>query len=740
MASTRPFAAVSTRDAWLRAAHVDTFIDPEHGAVGLDWEPEAPPSPEVEVPPPPHGAGLAFDAECRLYHSLPDAGRVEVLLWAAPDGASRAPSPFLGGPPAPPAPRPAGGTFSPAPTSPLSISRPLGLAVDVDDRLFVAEAGRRRVLVVDLWGRRLLRSSPLAPAAGAPRPLDVAACGSMVHAVAEDPAGYFTLDARRGPHRQPLDPRIAAPSRVACSPGGEVVILDSAGTAAARVWPLTHLEDAFDAPWATDVEFEREGVLVVAGRPEAPFRRVLLELGRVSDLSPLAARGYDGLGITRTPEAKPRIAYWTAGGVRHAAPARLRYRPRGRVTTFRLDSGALQTRWGRLFLDACIPEGTQVRASCIALDELPEDEPPLPRTPPSQLIREVVPRPDLSPPMPPQSLWPAGPLPQHLHRRESGRELPWAPLPATDPFETYEAPVDAPPGRYLWVVLELEGTRHRTPRVRAIRAEHPGHDLLRRLPRAFSRDEAVADFLRRFLSMFDGFLGDLDARAADREAMVMPRAAPAELLPWLASFLGLVFDRRWPERARRAILDEASLLFRRRGTPWALERMISLALGVRPILLEHYRLRGIGAGVLGTGGGSELSSSVLGAGFRVGGQVGTETATPLEGSLEDAFQARAHRFSVIVPAALTQDEREMIDFILEAHRPAHTAYDVCTVDAGMRVGLGLHLELSSIVGRTGGFIPLQLGGVALGRGTTIGRPDPGAVLGQSRVGRDSRVG
>lgn len=739
MASTRPFEAVSTRDAWLRAAHVDTFIDPEHDAVGLDWEPETLPAPDVA--PPAYGAGLAFDAECRLYHSLPDAGRVEVLLWAAPDGASRAPSPFLGGPAAPPAPAPAGAAFSPAPPAPPSLLEPRGLAVDVDDRLFVAEAGRRRVLVVDLWSRRLLRAVPLAPpAAGAPRPLDVAACGSTVHAVAQDPAGYFTLDARRGPRRQPLDPRVIAPARVACSPGGEVVILDSAGTAAARVWPLSHLDDGFWAPWATDVEFQREGVLVVAGRPGAPFRRVALAPGRVNELSPLSARGYDGLGICRTPEPEPRIAYWTSSGVRHAVPARLRYRPHGRVTTFQLDSGEHQTRWGRLFLDACIPEGTQVRASCIVLDELPEDEPLLSRTPPAQLIREVVSRPDLSPPMPPQSLSPGGPLPQHLHRRESGRELPWAAIPPGEPFETYEAPVDAPPGRYLWVVLELQGTRNRTPRIRSLRAEHPGHDSLRRLPKAFTRDEVVADFLYRFLAMFDGFFGDLDSRAADREAMVMPRAAPAELLPWLATFVGLVFDRRWPERARRAILDEAILLFRRRGTRWSLERMISLALGVRPVLLEHYRLRGIGAGVLGSGGGAALSSSVLGAGFRVGGQVGETTATPLEGNLEDAFQARAHRFSVIVPAALTTDEREMIDFILEAHRPAHTVYDVCTVDAGMRVGLGLHLELSSVVGRTGGFTPLQLGGVALGRGTIVGRPDPGSVLGQSRLGRDSRVG
>ena len=36
----------------------------------------------------------------------------------------------------------------------------------------------------------------------------------------------------------------------------------------------------------------------------------------------------------------------------------------------------------------------------------------------------------------------------------------WTPPEAGDPFVTYEAPVMAGPGRFLWVSLELRGTRH----------------------------------------------------------------------------------------------------------------------------------------------------------------------------------------------------------------------------------------------------------------------------------------
>ena len=48
--------------------------------------------------------------------------------------------------------------------------------------------------------------------------------------------------------------------------------------------------------------------------------------------------------------------------------------------------------------------------------------------------------------------------------------------------------------------------------------------------------------------MFDSLLHDLDQRAARRDVLVDPAATPAEALPWLASFVGLVLDDRWPRR------------------------------------------------------------------------------------------------------------------------------------------------------------------------------------------------
>jgi hypothetical protein len=58
----------------------------------------------------------------------------------------------------------------------------------------------------------------------------------------------------------------------------------------------------------------------------------------------------------------------------------------------------------------------------------------------------------------------------------------------------------------------------------------------------------------------------------------------------------------------------------------------------------------------------------------------------------------------------------------------------------MRVARGLHIGLSSVVGRSSGWWPLQVGGTALGRDAIVGRPEIGVRPSASVLGRDARVG
>lgn len=750
MPAPRPFALIRTQDQWLRASHENTALQGE--VVQLFWHEEAAHHNDKPDPFAIPGAGLAFDSFCRLYHSVTDEGRIERLLWAAhdplqPGNAQAEPVDLIA-----PEHREKFGDFKSVDEEHGGLQKPLGLAVDRDDRLFVAEAGTRTVLIYDLWSRRLLSRLQFNS-----EPVDLVAQGRSILVLLKAPK-LIRIDARGNVQTLTWPNTILNPSRIAVVPNsGDLFILEDAGEATARIINHNHPEEIIPVKFATDIEFQtgdpllaescsgENHVLVVARRPGEDFLRFCVGKNEPAELTPLKARAYDGLGIVRTPDG--RIGFWTARGFRHAVAASLRYRPAGRVITFRLDSNDFYTTWGRLFIDACIPRGTRIEVRCITADEPPEGQ-DLARHSPENTTANP-PHPELSPSMPPKSLFdramerPA----RMLHRRETGRELPWVRPHSADSFETYEAPVIATPGRYLWVVLELTGTTRTTPRIRALRAEYPTHDYLKRIPKTFSRDERVANFLQRYLAMFEGVLGELEGEADARAALLDPRSAPAEILPWLASFLGLVFDERMAyaprpggrtEDVRRQLIAEATWLFRFRGTIAGLRRFIEIYLGFETIILEKYRFRGMGGALLGDE--TLISNSVLGAGFRIGGAIGLDETQSLTEPIEDAFATHAHRFSLVIPAVLTAEQRAVVQGILDVHRPSHTLVEICTVDAGMRVGRGLHVALTSIIGRSGGFDQIQLGNSSLGRGAILGKPLAGTIIGGSKLGEDSRPG
>ncbi len=745
----RDFALVRTRDQWRRCSHNGTQVV-AGSVVELASRDDAGKEPAQGEPGP--GGGLCFDAHCRLYHSKPSEGRVERLLWAARKGFEAAPDAEPVDVLASPA-DPLVGDFGAVAPRSGPLAEPRGLAVDVLERLFVAESSANRVLVYELADRHLLRAIPLArPADPGLRPIDLAAAGEVVYCVTD--ANTLLALTANGPPQPVTLPPGWKPVRVATRSDGAVALLDRA---AGKVRFLAGAADEIALPAlsatqpgpasATDLEFLDDHTVVVAYLPgDDLFRFPAVTAAEAEELDvavgPLKARGYDGLGIARTPDG--RIGFFSERGLREAAPVRKRFDLEGELFTFRLDAADFQTQWGRVFLDACVPDGTSVEVFTATLDEQDADEKTLDRkAPANDDAAHPPPHPELSPPMPPERLQPDG-VPGgaawlRLHRRESGRELPWAQPLADDPFVTYECPVLAGPGRYLWVWIRLCGDGKRSPRIRCLRAEHPGHDLLRKLPKAFSRDPTVGDFLRRYLAMMDGFLGEADARGAERATLLLPFATPDELLPWLASFMGLLLDERWSNEKKRLLVSEIANLWRAKGTVCGLTRFLEIYLGVRPVIVEAFRLRGLGGTVLGSDCAPN-TTSVLGAGFQVGGDVRAASQGPLAPEVvRDAFATHAHRFTAIVPGLLSDEQDQAVRFILDTQRPAHTTYELCTISNGIRVGKALHVGVSSLVGRTGGFDELELGATALGRHAVLGFAAPGQRLGIDRLGVKDRL-
>jgi len=737
-------------DQWVRGSHTRTTVDGASGLVGLHWEVDDVVAPVSSPPDAVATRGLAFDRFCRGYRGR-DGNVERTLLGTTRRGVdyARVAEPVVLF--ADTEPVVVGGGFGPAdPPSRDPLRDPAGLAVDADDRLVVSQRGRRRLVVVDLWSRRVVHTVDVTTPEDPERePWGIAARGTELYVVTRGPAGLLRLTARGEPRAEllpvPLAPDAAPdgapwpvpapwePARVTVPADGEPVVLFTdpggegllvmAGRPAVRVGP------------ATDLATDGTGAVVVAPAAGGPaMQRFVPRPGLLLPAAPLDAAGYDGGGIAATTDG--RIAFTTAAGLRLAVGGRMTYAAEGRVVSYRLDSGRYGNRWGRLFLAANVPTGTDLRCSVRTSDD--EDETAIAAQPADPAGCTPY-RPEVTPPLPPPRLDVDVPLVVGAVGPRALGPVAWWRPDADDCLTTFEGYPTSAPGRYAWVSIRLTGNTRATPLVGSVRMEAEAHTLMRRLPRLYSADATQESFLHRYLALFDGQLFDVDQRSLLRDLLVDPASTPEEALDWLASFLGLVLDDRWPEGARRQLISEAATLFRRRGTVGALSRYLELYLGVVPVIVEHYRLRGMAAVTdPDTAASAPWFRSALGYGFRVGWPLGQPdpAAAPTTVTTRDALSERyAHRFSVIVPRLLDAEQEAVVRLVLARERPAHTTYELCTLDSGMRAGSSMHLGLTSVVGASGGFTPAVLGEAALDHGRVLGTAQRGGVVEAARAGR-----
>lgn len=94
------------------------------------------------------------------------------------------------------------------------------------------------------------------------------------------------------------------------------------------------------------------------------------------------------------------------------------------------------------------------------------------------------------------------------------------------------------------------------------------------------------DFLGRFLLIFESILSPMDRMVGGIHHYLDPDLAPPETLRWLASWLGIVLDERWPEDRQRDLVRGATDLYRWRGTRRGLSTVLRLATGITPEVTE----------------------------------------------------------------------------------------------------------------------------------------------------------
>ena len=167
-------------------------------------------------------------------------------------------------------------------------------------------------------------------------------------------------------------------------------------------------------------------------------------------------------------------------------------------------------------------------------------------------------------------------------------------------------------------------------------------NYLQYLP-AFYRED---DLTGRFLHIFEDIVKPIEGIVDNLAFYFDPGTAPQSFLPWLAFWVGLVLDERWPEARRRQLIKSVVELYRWRGTKRGLSEYLRIYTGVVPQITEPV-----------TGPKAKLDPGTrLGvSAYLGGGELFTFTVT-------------------IAPQDLAEVDIDIVRAIIESQKPAHTTY------------------------------------------------------------------
>jgi phage tail-like protein len=94
------------------------------------------------------------------------------------------------------------------------------------------------------------------------------------------------------------------------------------------------------------------------------------------------------------------------------------------------------------------------------------------------------------------------------------------------------------------------------------------------------------DFVSRFLGIFESVITPIEWNIDNFDLFLDPDTAPDAFLPWLANWFDNDFDDTWSPERQRLLLREAGEIYARRGTRWALSRVLEIYTGCTPVILD----------------------------------------------------------------------------------------------------------------------------------------------------------
>lgn len=243
------------------------------------------------------------------------------------------------------------------------------------------------------------------------------------------------------------------------------------------------------------------------------------------------------------------IALRNAKGVAH-----------GRAYLASMDGGQRDFDWGRLVIEANIPEHSVLLISCYASNskELNDEEPDI-----DAYLRDK----EVAPARKAATL---------------DRVYGSAVQGFTDVLLNAR-------GRYLWIKLELMATGGNLPGVSSLQTEISGDHMFDYLPAIYRRPDADS-FLRGFLSIFNTMTGDLEEAIYHVAELFDFERCDDTMLRFLADWLSLEHADMETEALREEVATAAQK-YKMLYTPKAICDQVFSWTGSHPVIIEYFQLR-----------------------------------------------------------------------------------------------------------------------------------------------------
>ena len=574
--------------------------------------------------------------------------------------------------------------------------------------------------------------------------------------------------------------------------GAQTLVVMDRETGAWSLFPINAVDGATLPPYITDVGLLGNGLVallapIVPGSSPSDGAAArdcaVVSLVPASDAAPagvaLAGSRYPMLSQSAPRFARipgPDVRYLSSSGPRPLLPLpHPGFVTRGALACFSLVGKDPDLVWHRLYLEAHLPPGTSLSVWARAAD-----------TPIAGGDREAAVRlvlavgPEAVRVAPGDDGVPAaGTLTDALAEAPFHRQPPLAraALASELPFHPGLAALDGQPGELFELLLQRSGGANRrltgalldlvvvasgdgrlSPCLRAVRVYTPRFCYQDQyLPTLFHQtavsdetdqgaDVSGPDFRERLLAAFEGTLTPIEGRAAAAEYLLDPYAAPANALPWLASYLGRPIDPAWPQARQRRALAEAGRLLRMRGT----YRGVCLALDIATdgavgrgevVLVETHRLRRTAATVLGvpmsgrnvlTEDGIASGNSIVGDTLVLSSQRAIDVLALLAPSAaQGAEPAQVAQFldeyaeRVQVAAVVHRNDPALlaaVNAVLGAELPAQLNFEVIVNERSFILGLAPLLGIDTFLEPWDPPAPLRLDRSVIGRDTVIRDP------------------